>query len=116
MKTYKLVVFVPHAAKESVKAAMFAAGAGTGEYANYDCCAFESEGVGQFRPLGGANPHVGEVGAVHHEPEVRVELIVSENNAQAVLRALKNAHPYEEPAFDLFERVALSHSQHETAS
>ncbi|MDY6828935.1 MAG: YqfO family protein [Pseudomonadota bacterium] len=97
---HKLVVFVPVDAVEQVKSALFDAGAG--KLGDYDCCAWQSLGVGQFRPLAGANPSIGQVGVVEEVGEYRVETLVPDEALDAVLRALKAAHPYETPAFDLW--------------
>jgi len=96
---YKLTVYVPATHVEQVKDALFAAGAG--QYAGYDCCAWQVLGEGQFRPLAGSRPFFGEPGRVERVPEYRVEMIVPEAAVAAVRFALKAAHPYEEPAWDL---------------
>ncbi len=94
-----LVFYVPETHKESVKEAVFAAGAG--RYRNYDRCAWETAGTGQFRPLEGANPFLGTSGALERVTEYRVEMLCPEEHKQAVIAALKLAHPYEEPAWHL---------------
>ena len=96
---FKLTVYIPEAHLEQVKAALFAAGAG--RYANYDCCAWQVLGQGQFRPLDGSKPFLGAANRIERVPEYRVEMIVPGAAAAAVLAALKAAHPYEEPAYDL---------------
>jgi hypothetical protein len=96
---FKLTVYVPDTHVEKVKSALFAAGAG--RYANYDCCSWQVLGQGQFRPLKDSQPFLGKVGRMEQVAEWRVEMIVTEEAAPAVLRALKTAHPYEEPAYDL---------------
>lgn len=91
-----LVFYVPREHTDSVLEALFEAGAGqVGDYAE---CAFISEGMGQFRPLGGANPAIGTLGALERVPEHRVELTLRRELREAVLEALIEAHPYEEPA------------------
>ncbi len=95
---YKLVVFVPSSHKESVKESLFKAGAG--RYADYDCCSWESKGVGQFRPLKGSDPFIGQQGVVEEVEEYRVEMICDEKSIDTVIEALRLAHPYEEPAFE----------------
>ena len=94
-----LVFYVPETHKESVKEAVFAAGAG--RYRNYDRCAWETAGTGQFRPLDGANPFLGTSGTLERVVEFRVEMLCPEEHKQAVIAALKLAHPYEEPAWHL---------------
>jgi hypothetical protein len=83
---------------ESVKNTLFAAGAG--QYKNYDRCCWQVLGEGQFRPLAGSNPFLGEQGAEKFVPEYRVEMICHDEALPAVTAALKKSHPYEEPAFD----------------
>lgn len=96
---YKFTVYIPSKDKESVKTAMFMAGAG--RIGNYDCCAFEVEGIGQFRPLDGANPYLGIVDKIEQVKEVRVEMVVDDKYIRDVVTAMKKAHPYETPAFDV---------------
>lgn len=77
--------------------AIFAAGAG--KYGNYDCCAWQTLGTGQFRPLDGSKPFIGQQGNIEEVEEYLVETFVSETYLQATLAALKKAHPYEEPGY-----------------
>ncbi|CAN5896484.1 Nif3-like dinuclear metal center hexameric protein [soil metagenome] len=101
----KLVVFVPHEAAAAVSAAVTAAGAGA--IGDYDGCTFTSTGTGSFRPLPGADPAVGEVGRVESVPETRLETVLPRHRRGPVVAAMRAAHPYEEPAFDLFELADL---------
>ncbi|MDQ1725989.1 MAG: hypothetical protein QOK14_34, partial [Frankiaceae bacterium] len=78
-----------------------AAAAGAGAIGNYDRCAWWSDGTGTFRPLDGAVPAIGAVGTVEEVAESRLELVVPRVHRSEVLAALRTAHPYEEPAFDL---------------
>jgi hypothetical protein len=96
----KLAVFVPAGALEAVRDALFAAGAG--RIGDYERCSWYAEGTGTFRALPGANPAVGEVGAEERVPEVRLETVFPEERQEAVVEALQRAHPYEEPAFDIY--------------
>lgn len=98
---YKLVFFVPESHLEPVKAAVFATGAG--KIGDYDCCCFETSGTGQFRPLSGATPFIGQTGALERVAEVRVELVCEDHLIRAAVTALRQAHPYEEPAFDAWQ-------------
>lgn len=93
----QLVVYVPETHTERVKEACFRAGAG--RYKNYDCCSFECSGTGQFRALEGADPFTGSVGIIEKVSETRVEMICEEGLRDIVTSALREAHPYEEPAF-----------------
>ncbi len=101
----KLTVYIPESHLEPVKEALFAAGAG--RYRGYDRCCWQVLGQGQFRPLEGSRPFIGEAGAVARVAEVRVELLCEEALAAKVVAALRAAHPYEEPAFDLVRVEAL---------
>ncbi len=92
-----LVFYVPEAQAESVKAAVFAAGAG--RLGNYDCCCWQTSGVGQFRPQEGSQPFIGSRGEVEKVAEIRIEMVCSPACLPAVIDALKQAHPYETPAF-----------------
>jgi hypothetical protein len=98
---YKLQFFVPETALEKVKSAVFEAGAGS--YKNYDQCCWQTKGQGQFRPLKGADPHIGEVGKLEVLTEYKVELLVQDKDREQVLAALKKAHPYQEPAYFLIK-------------
>lgn len=102
---YKLTVYIPESHLEEVKAALFAAGAG--RYAAYDACCWQVLGTGQFRPLEGSAPFIGQAGEVARVPEYRVEMICADEAVAAAEAALRAAHPYEEPAFD-FVRVVAS--------
>ncbi|WLD57085.1 NGG1p interacting factor NIF3 [Salinispirillum sp. LH 10-3-1] len=105
-KFYKLIYFVPESHLEKTKLALFAAGAG--QLGDYDCCAWQVKGQGQFRPLAGAHPHVGQVGEVEYVSEYRVELLVAEGQMHDALKALRQAHPYEEPAYEIIALVPSS--------
>jgi hypothetical protein len=98
---YKLCFFVPESCKEVVKKALFDVGAG--RIGDYDSCCFESKGVGQFRPLQDSHPALGEHNKLHFVDEVKVEMVVSDEIISLALRALKDFHPYKEPAYDVFK-------------
>ena len=95
----KLVVFAPVEAATDVEHAMCDAGAG--RLGNYDNCCYLMSGEGHYRALDGAEPWSGEVGEIHHEPEIRVEVLVHKSLCSRVVAAMLKAHPYEEPAFDI---------------
>ncbi|MGB3611997.1 MAG: YqfO family protein [Cellvibrio sp.] len=97
---YKLVFFVPETHVEAVKTAVFAAGAG--RIGNYDCCAWQTLGEGQFRPLPGSDPFLGNTGTLETVAEYRVEMVCADERIADALKALRQAHPYEEPAFDIW--------------
>ena len=102
---YKLVFFVPASHLDAVKNAVFAAGAG--QQGEYEHCCWQTLGYGQFRPSAEANPFIGEAGRLEIVPEYRVETLCEPSAIRDVLRALKRAHPYEEPAFDVTETVTV---------
>lgn len=97
---YKLAFFVPLEDAEAVKEAVFATGAG--RIGDYEACCFETRGTGQFRPLDGADPHIGKVGDLEKVEEVKVELVCEDHLIRSAVAALRTAHPYEEPAFDVW--------------
>ncbi|HIX60714.1 MAG TPA: YqfO family protein [Candidatus Halomonas stercoripullorum] len=97
---YKLAFFVPLEHAEAVKEAVFATGAG--RIGDYEACCFETRGTGQFRPLTGATPHIGQVDKLEQVAEVKVELVCADEHIRAAVQALRSAHPYEEPAFDVW--------------
>ena len=94
-------VHVPPADVDTVKKALFDAGAG--EIGNYRDCAFDIEGTGQFPPAEGADPTDGEIGQTYRAAEVRVEFVAPARLRRPLIDALRAAHPYEEPAFDILE-------------
>lgn len=96
----KLVVFCPSDHVETVRNAIFNAGAG--EIGEYDCCSFNIEGQGSFRAGDHTHPFVGEKGKVHFEREVRIETILPGYLQNKVIKAMIEAHPYEEVAYDLY--------------
>ncbi|SHH95680.1 NGG1p interacting factor NIF3 [Ferrimonas marina] len=95
----KLEFYVPSADRDTVLEALFAAGAG--RIGNYDRCCWFVEGTGQFRPLPGSNPHLGQQDQTHQEPESKVELVFDAGLQAEVVAALKQAHPYETPAYQI---------------
>ena len=98
----KLVTFVPEADVEKVADAVFNAGAGhIGQQAKYEKCSFRVAGHGTFQGDDSSNPAVGTAGVYERVPEIRFETILPSHLAGEVINALRSAHPYEEPAFDL---------------
>lgn len=96
----KLVVFVPFEYQEALEKSLFEAGAG--EMGNYAECSFVSEGTGSFNPLEGADPHTGSIGIRTIQKEAKVEVVFPIWKQSAILNAMKNAHPYEEVAYELY--------------
>jgi dinuclear metal center YbgI/SA1388 family protein len=98
-KLLKLVTFVPHSHAVQVREALFNAGAG--EIGSYSSCSYNTEGFGTFKASDNSNPYVGEAGIIHQEPEIRIEVILTQFISNQVIAALIQSHPYEEPAYDL---------------
>lgn len=98
---YKLITFVPKIQSYAVREALFEAGAG--QIGNYDACSFNAEGNGTFRSNEKAQPYVGDIGKIHTEPEIRIEVIFPEFRKQKIISALIAQHPYEEPAYDIIK-------------
>ncbi len=96
----KLSVYVPVASADAVREALFAAGCG--HIGNYDSCSYNVEGFGTFKAGEGAQPFCGTVGALHKENEVRIDTILPAYIKNRVIKALLAAHPYEEPAYDIY--------------
>ena len=105
---YKLVVFSPVTHADEIRQALEKAGAGAiGDYVG---CSFSSSGIGRFTPVEGAEPFIGEVGKGEKVEEERIEVVLPGPIRSKVLKAMLEAHPYEEPAFDL---VALDQQSNE---
>ena len=99
----KWVIYVPRENAEAVQAAVFEAGAG--HIGDYSHCSWSVSGIGQFLPHDGASPAIGSVGTVERVTEDRFEVVAPARARAAVLAAMRAAHPYEEPAFDIFALV-----------
>ncbi|MFT0517196.1 NGG1p interacting factor NIF3 [uncultured Pseudomonas sp.] len=102
---YKLAFFVPASHVEVVKAAVFAAGGG--RIGDYDHCAWQTLGQGQFRPLDGSQPFLGQAGQVEVVEEWKVELVVADDLVDQVVAALRLSHPYETPAYEVWRLLDL---------
>ena len=101
----KLVVFVPETHAEQVKQALFDAGAG--RQGDYEHCCWQSAGTGQFKPCEGSEPFIGSQGELSQVPELRIEMLVDDERLKEVVTALRESHPYEEPAFDCLPLLAI---------
>lgn len=101
----KLCFYVPSSHLDVVKAAVFAAGAG--RIGHYEQCCWQIEGQGQFRPLTGAKPAIGDIDRLEKVSEYRVELVCDESCISATIDALRQTHPYEEPAFDVTQILSF---------
>jgi dinuclear metal center YbgI/SA1388 family protein len=106
----KIVTFIPVGpAITAVHDALSAAGAG--HIGDYSHCSFATAGTGQFKPLDGANPAIGEVGRLERVAETRLEMVLPRRIRAQVVAALRATHPYEEPAFDVLELAELPSSR-----
>lgn len=102
---YKLSFFVPESDLESVKRALFEVG--VGKIGDYDSCCWQTLGQGQFRPLAGSDPHIGEQGQVETLAEWKVEMVCDDALIRQAIATLKQAHPYEEVAYDVWQLADL---------
>jgi len=102
---YKLCVFVPSSHLEIVKTAMFNAGAG--KIGQYDRCCWQTLGQGQFSPLQDSQPFIGTTNQLETLDEFKVELVVQDDLIETVINHMKQAHPYEEPAYDTWQLASL---------
>jgi hypothetical protein len=101
---YKFVFFVPHSHLEVCKDAVFETGAGSYPQGKYSRCCFQQPGIGQFLPGDGANPNIGSVGKVEQVEEMRVEILcLGRPTMLNAVEALLKAHPYEEPAYEVYK-------------
>lgn len=98
---YKLTVSIPDSHLELVKDALFTAGAG--QIGNYSHCCWQVLGQGQFMPLAGNHAFIGKTGQLETMAEWRVEMVVADDTIANVVQALKKAHPYETPAYDVIQ-------------
>lgn len=98
---YKICVYIPEDSVEKVKQALFDAGAG--RIGNYDSCCWLTNGHGQFRPLENADPAIGTRGKVETLIETKIELVCDDALLRSAISALRDSHPYEEPAFDVWK-------------
>ena len=98
---YKLSFFVPPSHVDVVKSAVFAAGAG--RIGAYDNCSWQVLGQGQFRPLDGSQPFIGQVGEIEQVEEWKVELVVADDLIAQAVMALQQSHPYETPAYEVWK-------------
>ncbi|MFA6227069.1 MAG: hypothetical protein WC631_01125 [Candidatus Paceibacterota bacterium] len=99
-KNVKIVVFVPETHTNIVREAM--ANAGAGIIGNYTNCTFSTKGIGRFKPVEYAKPHIGSVGKLEEVVEERIETICPREKLQEVIKAIKKVHPYEEVALDIY--------------
>jgi hypothetical protein len=98
---YKIEFYVPGTHLESVKYALFEAGAG--KIGEYDNCCWQIEGEGQFRPSLESNPHIGVKGKLEQLKEWKVELVCEDHVIRNTIKTLIDTHPYEEPAYNIIK-------------
>lgn len=102
---FHISLYVPTEFSHRVKQSMFAAGAG--KIGNYEHCAWEVEGEGQFRPLKGSKPFIGQEGLTERVREVKIEMVCGPSCIREVIAALKASHPYETPAYFVTEALSF---------
>lgn len=105
MSLFKITCFIPESHLTEVKQAMFSQGAG--KIGDYDCCSWQVLGEGQFRPLAGSNPFLGEQDKIETVAEYRVEMVCEKQFVKQAVAAMIAAHPYEEPAYDILQVIDL---------
>ena len=101
----KIVVFVPKESENKVLKVMSKNGAG--KFGNYSMCSFASYGTGRFLPGDYSKPYIGEKGCLEEVEEVRLEMICPQDKTKSVIKAMKEVHPYEEPAYDIFRDFSI---------
>ncbi len=97
---FKICLYVPENSVETVKQALFDAGAG--RIGNYDCCCWQTLGTGQFRPLENSQPAVGTLNQLESISEIKLELVCDDALIKQAIDAMKKSHPYEEPAYHVW--------------
>ena len=101
---YKLHYYVPAEFKEKTKQALF--DIGVGKFENYENCSWECLGHGQFKAVGDARPALGELNELEVLQEYKVEMICTDELIEKAVKTLKEAHPYEEVAYEVFKMEA----------
>jgi hypothetical protein len=102
---YRLFFYVPESALDMVKTAVFDAGAG--KQGDYDNTCWQTLGQGQFRPLSGATPNIGNIGELEFVSEYKIEILCTDKSIRQAVEALKQSHPYEEPAYSVVKLEAF---------
>lgn len=97
---HMLCFHVPQTHLESVKEAIFSAGAGV--MGHYSHCCWQVLGQGQFKPLPGSDPFIGKTNQIEMVAEYKVETVCEDHCIHEVIQALKKAHPYETPSFQIW--------------
>lgn len=102
---YRINVYVPQDHAEVVKQAMFDAGAG--RIGLYEHCCWQTTGLGQFKPLSGSHAFIGTVDKLEQVTELKIEMVCDRQYIKAAILAMQAAHPYEEPAYDIYQAITL---------
>ena len=102
---FKICLYVPENSVETVKQALFDAGAG--RIGNYDCCCWQTLGTGQFRPLENSQPAVGTLNQIESLSEIKLELVCDDALVKQAIDAMKKSHPYEEPAYHVWRLESI---------
>lgn len=102
---FKLSFYIPESHLEAVKTALFSLG--VGKIGHYDSCSWQTLGQGQFRPVEGSKPYLGQEGTVETVVEFKVEMVCEDALIKAAVETLLETHPYEEPAYNLVKLVEL---------
>lgn len=102
---YRITFYVPHNNLDDVKQALF--DIGVGKIGQYDYCCWQTQGIGQFRPLDKSNPSLGQKNQVCQEPEYKVEMVCKDNLIELALKTLIQYHPYEAPAYEAYQITTL---------
>jgi len=99
MEKYKVAIYVPVTHAEGLRQAIGEAGGG--EMGNYSFCSFSTRGTGRYRPKEGAEPFVGKIGEISEVEEEKIEFICRKEHLDGVIKAMREAHPYEEMAYEV---------------
>lgn len=100
----KIIVGVPETHAEKIREAL--GKAGVGRIGNYDFCSFSVKGTGRFRPQKGANPAIGQIGKLEEVAEEQIQTVCYRSDLEGTIKAVKEAHPYEEPAIDIIPLIS----------
>lgn len=103
MNVFKIEIFVPAEVSDRIRAAI--AEAGAGRIGDYDHCSSTVKVTGYWRPLVGANPYIGQEGKISSETEIKIEVNCNRELIPAVLKAIRDNHPYEEPVINIIPLV-----------
>ena len=101
MQLYKIIIYIPETHAAKLREAI--AKAGAGKLGNYEACSFSAKGTGRFRPLEGAKPFLGKQGEIEEVPEERIETVAVKEDVKEIIKAIRETHPYEKPAFEILE-------------